>query len=87
MADHANSFLLVTVLSLATIVLIFGMKYFAGARQALLRFAGEEAYRDLAEKSAAAQAASAATLAAVQAELTEVKTRLTAIQTVLQQVG
>ena len=34
MADHANTFLLVTILLFVTILLIFGMKYFSAARQA-----------------------------------------------------
>jgi uncharacterized membrane protein affecting hemolysin expression len=87
MADHGTSFLIVTILALVAIVLIFGMKYFSAGRQAFLRFAGEEAYRELAQKSAAAQAVSAAALVTLEADLADVKARLSAIQTVLQQVG
>ena len=52
MADHANTFLLVTILSFVTILLIFGMKYFAAARQAQARVTGDTAFRELAEKAA-----------------------------------
>lgn len=40
MADHSNTFLLVTILVLATIILIAGMKYLSGARTA--RVAGQD---------------------------------------------
>jgi|HubBroStandDraft_4_1064222.scaffolds.fasta_scaffold1975058_1 hypothetical protein len=33
MAEHAHPFLLVTILVLATILLVFGMKYFSAARR------------------------------------------------------
>ncbi len=33
MANHAHAFLTLTILSLATILLVFGMKYFAAARE------------------------------------------------------
>jgi hypothetical protein len=32
MAEHANTFLLLTILVLVTILLVFGMKYFSAAR-------------------------------------------------------
>lgn len=87
MAGHANTFLLVTILVLVTILLVFGMKYLSAARQAHVRVTSEGAYRDLAEKAAAAQSASAASLAILQADLSEMKTRLGAIETVLKEVG
>jgi hypothetical protein len=59
MTEHANTFLLLTILGLVTILLIFGMKYFSVGRQARMRLANEGAYRELAERGAAAQAASA----------------------------
>jgi hypothetical protein len=33
MAEHAHPFLLVTILTLVTILLVFGMKYFSAARR------------------------------------------------------
>jgi hypothetical protein len=57
MADHASTFLLVTILVLITVVLLFGMKFFSASRQAMFRAAGDDSVRQLAEKSALAQAA------------------------------
>ena len=59
MAEHANTFLLLTILVLVTILLVFGMKYFSAARTVHARANGEEAYRELAEKAVALQAANA----------------------------
>lgn len=87
MADHANSFLLVTVLVLLAILLVFAMKYLSRARQTRIRLENEGGYRELAEKAAAAQSATAASLAAVQADLAEVKTKLVAIDKVLREVA
>jgi hypothetical protein len=86
MAEHANTFLLLTILGLVTILLIFGMKYFSVGRQARMRLANEGAYRELAERGATAQAASATSIAAIQADLVEVKTKLVAIEKVLREV-
>jgi len=86
MADHANTFLLVTILVLITLVLLFGMKYFSAARQAMFRAASDDSLRQLAEMSATAQAASAASLTAVQSDVAEVKTRLAAIEKLLREV-
>jgi Tfp pilus assembly protein PilO len=86
MADHASTFLLVTILVLVTILLVYGMAYFSAARQMRVRVAGEGACRELAEKAAAVQSAGAASLAAVQTDLSEVKTRLASIEKVLRQV-
>ncbi len=33
MTEHAHPFLLVTILTLVTILLVFGMKYFSAARR------------------------------------------------------
>ena len=46
MANNADTFLLVTILVLVTVLLVFAMKYFAAARQAQLRVTGENAYRE-----------------------------------------
>jgi hypothetical protein len=86
MADHASTFLLVTILVLITVVLLFGMKYFSASRQAMFRVAGDDSLRQLAEKSALAQAESAASLAVVQSDVAEVKTRLAAIEKLLREV-
>jgi Tfp pilus assembly protein PilO len=86
MAAHANTFLLITILALVTILLVFGMKYFSAARTAHARAGSEEAYRELADKAVSLQAANAASLAAVQADFSEVKIRLTAIEKLLREV-
>ena len=87
MADHAHTFLLVTVLALATIVLVFGMKYFSGTRQSRMNVIQESRYRELAENAIAAQATTAASLSSVQADLAGVKTKLAAIDRVLREVA
>jgi Tfp pilus assembly protein PilO len=86
MAEHAHNFFLLTIFGLATVLLVFGMKYFSAARQARLGALGQGAYRELAEKGAVAQSASAASLATLQAELAEVKGRLAAIERILKEV-
>lgn len=86
MTDHANSFLLMTLLGFAVILIVFGMKYFSAGRQARLRFVNEGAYRELAEKAVAVQSASASSLATVKSDLADVRAKLAAIEMVLRQV-
>lgn len=86
MADRASMFLLVTILILVTILLIFAMKYFSAARQARLRIAGEDAYRDLAERSVRVQEESAAALAALKDGVAGIEGRLTRVEKVLKEV-
>lgn len=87
MTEHATTFPLITVLVLATILLVFGMKYLTAGRQARLRSAGETAYRELSATAVAAQSASAASLAGLQADVSEMKARLAAVEKVLREVG
>ena len=86
MADHANTFLLVTILLFVTILLIFGMKYFSAARQAHGRIAGDATLRELAEKATALQSEAVAALAAVRTELAEIKVRLASVEKILKEV-
>jgi Tfp pilus assembly protein PilO len=79
-------FLTTISLPLATMLLIFGMKYFSAIQQAKARLANDEAYRELAAQAAAAQAEIAATLASINASLVEVKARLTTVEKVLKEV-
>lgn len=79
-------YLLSIGLPLATILLVFAMRYFAQVRQAQARIIAETAYRATAEKSAAAQAESAAALSAIQAELSAVNARLAAVERILKAV-
>lgn len=87
MIEHTHNFLLPTVLVLATILLVFGMKYMSGARQARLRLASDDGFRLIAEKAAAAQSAIAESLATTRAELADVRARLGSIETMLRDVG
>jgi len=64
---------------LGTVLIVFGMKYLAQARQTASGTAREESYRVLAEKTTSV-------LAAVQAELADVKTRLATVETLLKTV-
>lgn len=80
-------YLLTIGLPLLTLLLIFGMRALTAASQAKARLAGEEAYREVAEAAAAAQAETNAALAAMQATLAEATSRLVAIEKVLKDVG
>lgn len=86
MTQNADTFLLLTILTLVTILLVFGMKYFSAARQTQQRLAHEGAYRELADKAAVAQTAGAATLAKLEGDVAEMKTKLAAIERVLREV-
>lgn len=79
-------YLLTIGLPLATILLVFGMKYFSAVFAARARLAGDEAYRGLAQKAAAAQAENQAALAAIQAEMARLAASLAAIEKILRQV-
>ena len=84
---HANHFLVLSILVLATILLTVGLRSFVGLRTARLRFAGESAFRDLATQSTAAQSTGAAALGALQVDMSEMKTRLASLETLLREVG
>lgn len=79
-------YLLTICLPLATILLVFGMRYLSAVMQARARFANDEAYRLLAEKAAASQAASAAALASIDATLADLKARVAGVEKVLREV-
>jgi hypothetical protein len=63
------------------------MKYWSAAHKARAESASADAYRELAAKSAAAQAENAATLAAMQITLADMKGRLASVETMLKEVG
>lgn len=84
MSEHL--FLLTICLILATILLVFGMRYVAAVQQAKARLANDDAYRQTAEKAAAAQSETATALASIQAALVDTRTRLSAIERVLKEV-
>lgn len=79
-------YLLTICLPLATILLVFGMRYLSAVMQARARLASDEAYRQLAEKTAASQAAAATALASIDATLAELKARVASVEKVLKEV-
>jgi Tfp pilus assembly protein PilO len=79
-------YLLTICLPLATILIVFGMKYFSAMRQAKARYENDEAYRQLADKAAAAQAETAIALAAINTTLADLKSRVMAVEKVLKEV-
>lgn len=79
-------YLLTIFLPFITILLVFGMRYVSQVVQARARLANDEAYRQLAEKSAASQAAAAAALASIDATLADLKARVAGVEKVLKEV-
>ena len=82
----ATYYLLTLVLPLATILIVFGMRYFATVQQAKARLANDDAYRQLAQSASAAQSQIATSLAAMEANLSDVRTRMAAVETILKAV-
>ena len=80
-------YLLTICLPLATVLLVFGMKYFAMVQQAKARTARDDADRRLADEARDAQAATAAQLAALSTTLARLDARMGAIEKVLKEVG
>ena len=72
-------YLLTIFMPLATIFLIFGMRFIVAIKKAKLQAEGEEAYRQIALRAVAAQEQTAAALA-------DLQTRIIAIEKVLKQV-
>jgi signal transduction histidine kinase len=86
MADRASMFLLVTILILIVILSIFAMKYFVGARNARLRIASEDAYRDLATRAVKSQEEGAAAIASLKDSVADIQSRLGRVEKVLKEV-
>lgn len=86
MADRNTIFLLVTVLVLVTVLLIFAMKYVSTARQARLRIASEDDYRNLADQSAKAQRENAEVLHSLKESVADIDARLARVEKVLKEV-
>jgi hypothetical protein len=70
----------------ATLLLIFGMKYYSATQQAKVRQADDATYRQLAAQAVAAQAETAAALTSIGASLAELTTRVAAVEKILKQV-
>jgi Tfp pilus assembly protein PilO len=83
---HTNIYLLTISLPLVTVLLIFGMKYFAAVQQARARLAQDEAYRQLSAGLAQSQAEMAAQLASMAATLARLESRTAAVEQILKQV-
>jgi len=79
-------YLLTLVLPLATILIVFGVRYNAVVQQARARLANDDAYRQLAESASAAQSQIATSLAAMEANLSDVRARMAAVETILKAV-
>ena len=79
-------YLLTLVLPLATILIVFAMRYYATVQQARARLANDDAYRRLAESASAAQAQIATSLAAMETNLSDVRSRMAAVETILKAV-
>ena len=79
-------YLLTLVLPLATILIVFAMRYHALVEQARARLANDDAYRQLAESASAVQSRIASSLAAMEANLSDVRTRMAAVETILKAV-
>jgi hypothetical protein len=79
-------YLLTLVLPLATILIVFAMRYYAAVQQANARLANDDAYRQLAESASAAQSQIATSLAAMESNLSDVRTRMAAVETILKAV-
>jgi hypothetical protein len=75
-----NVYLLTLFLPLATVLLVFGMKYYAMVQQARARTARDDADRRLADETLAQ-------LAAINAALARLDTRMGAVEKVLKEVG
>ncbi len=84
MSEHV--YLLTVGLPLATVLLVFGMRYASAVQQARARLAHDDAYRQVAETAVSLQSQTATALSALQSTLSDVKARLTAIEKVLKDV-
>jgi Tfp pilus assembly protein PilO len=80
-------YLLTICLPLATVLLVFGMKYFAMVQQAKARTARDEADRRLADELTRTQAEAVAQLTAMNAALARLEARMGAVEKVLKEVG
>ena len=79
-------YLLTLVLPLATILIVFAMRYYAVVQQARARLANDDAYRQLAESASAAQSQIVTSLAAMEANLSDVRARMAAVEVILKAV-
>ena len=79
-------YLLTLMLPLATVLVVFAMRYYAIVQQARARLANDDAYRQLAQSASDAQSRIAASLAAMDASLSDLRARMAAVETILKAV-
>ncbi len=79
-------YLLTLILPLATILIVFAMRYYANIQQAKARLANDDAYRQLAQSASAAQSQIVTKLADMETSLTDMRTRMAAVETILKAV-
>ena len=81
-----NIYLLTILSVLGTIVLVFGMRFYAVAYRVRVEVASADAYRDLADKSVSAESRQATSLSSMQTQLADMNTRLSGIEKILKEV-
>ena len=81
-----NIYLLTILLVLGTIVLVFGMRFYAVAYRVRVEVASADAYRDLADKSVSAESRNATSLSTLQTQLADLNVRLSGIEKILKEV-
>lgn len=81
-----NVYLLTICLPLGTILLIFGMRYYAAVMQAKASLAHQEAYRQMAASMASSQAATTAMVSSIDAAMTDIRSRMAAVEKILKDV-
>lgn len=87
MPNHLESiFLAAFFFPCAAAVLVFFMKYVSAVLQARVRLGQEEAYRELAAKTALSQAGMAAALSSLAGVLAEIQSRLAMVEKILKDV-
>jgi Tfp pilus assembly protein PilO len=79
-------YLLTICIPMLTVLLVFGMRYYALIQQAKARLANDDAYRQTAEKAVSTGSQTAATLATIQTALEDVRSRLAAVEKILKDV-
>lgn len=79
-------YLLTLLMLLGTIMIVFGMRFYAVAYRVRAEVASADAYRDLADKSVSAEARNETSLSSMQTQLTDMNTRLAGIEKILKEV-
>lgn len=86
MAEHASSFLMLTLAGTGTVLLIFMMKYLVAIRQAAMSLGNQQAYQDLADRAVRLQEETADELKALREEMAAIRDRTAEIEKILKSV-